>query len=160
MKFHTNAQVFAQEEVWPLLMWESAPAAEKPKELIWGTVSNYKREPSAHDPLVFRIRKADHARNAFGVGITLGRTPNNDLAVEEPSISRFHAYFQLEEKSGIWHLADAESFNGTFCEGNRLVPNRPAPLHDQASVRFGFVTMRFMLPKAFETFLLGRSQKT
>jgi hypothetical protein len=141
------------EQRWPVLVWPTAPAPEK-RELIWSTVKSYPRLPPAHDPLLFQIRKDEVKKtNAFGVGITLGRTQNNDIAVDEPSISRFHAFFQQDPKSGVWHVVDAESANGSFLGDAQLMPKRPAPLHDQAELRFGNVELRFFLPSAFEDFL-------
>jgi hypothetical protein len=151
-RFHQDPSAFAAAEPWPVLVWKSAPL-HRPREMVWGTQSDYKLEPPSHDPLVWRIRKEDRKTNAFGVGVTVGRTANNDIPVEEPSVSRFHAFFQLDEKTGIWHVVDAESFNGTWCEGNRLVPGRPAPLPDQALLKFGYVEMRFLLPPGFGAFL-------
>ncbi|MFZ5469814.1 MAG: FHA domain-containing protein [Myxococcota bacterium] len=136
----------------PVLVWATAPAA-KPKALLWGTLGDYRPEPPSHDPLLYRVEKTSKKANAFGVGITLGRTQNNDLAVDDSTVSRFHAYFQKDQKTGVWHVVDAESHNGTFCDGNRLVPRRPAPLHDGVALRFGYVEMRFLLPEGFAAFM-------
>jgi pSer/pThr/pTyr-binding forkhead associated (FHA) protein len=151
MRFHQDPAAFGREEAWPVLLWQTAPAQKK-RELVWGTLSDYKLEAPSHDPLIWRIRKGEKT-NAFGVGVTLGRTANNDISVDEPSISRFHAFFQVDEKTGVWHVVDAESFNGTWCEGNRLVPGKPAPLADNCQLKFGYVEMKFMLPHALEGFL-------
>src|SRR4051812_21962466 len=51
--------------------------------------------------------------NAFQRGVTVGRTSNNDVVLDHLSVSRFHAWFQRDEKSGIWSICDAGSKNGT-----------------------------------------------
>lgn len=143
-----DEEAFLDAETSPFLVWQEAPAT-RAHELVWTTVPHFEHrpEPPTNDPLVFRIAKGTSSHNAFGVGITLGRTANNDIAVDDPSISRFHAYFQRDEKSGVWHVVDAESFNGTFCDGVRLAVGRPAPLHDHISLEFGSVHLRFYLPE-------------
>ncbi|MFN0064156.1 MAG: FHA domain-containing protein [Myxococcaceae bacterium] len=135
-----------------VLLWHDAPET-KPRELVWSTVPHYKPEPAANDPLVFPITKQVVRPNAFALGVTLGRAQSHDIAVEMPSVSRFHCYFQRDEGSGVWFVVDAESFNGTFCEGVRLSPKRPAPLADRAKLRFGFVEMRFLSSQAFGVML-------
>ena len=36
------------------------------------------------------------------------------------SVSRFHAWVQLDEKAGVWFLTDAESKNGTWLDKVKL----------------------------------------
>ena len=87
------------------------------------------------------------------MGVTLGRTANNDILVPHPSVSRFHAYFQQGADNITWSLVDAESKNGTFIGDNKLVPTRPSPLTDAAKMRFGEAEVRFFLPQGFVEFL-------
>ena len=90
--------------------------------------------------------------NAFGLGITVGRTRNNDLWIDDQRISRFHAYFRLQDGSS-WMLADAGSRNGTFVDGVQLDSRRPRPLPERAWLDFGGFRARFFLPEAFVSFL-------
>ncbi|MFK8001269.1 MAG: FHA domain-containing protein [Polyangiales bacterium] len=78
--------------------------------------------------------------------IGLGRTANVDLRIVHPSISKYHAFFVARE--GGWQLSDASSKNGTFLDGERLVPKTPIVLPDQARIRFGEVELFFLLPEA------------
>ncbi len=152
-RYRAAPQRFTELERWSLLVWLKAPVSVQ-RPLIWGTVRDYPREPAANDPLLFRLRKDDTKRsNAFGVGVTLGRATNNDLVVDQASISRFHAFFQEDPKTHVWHVVDAQSANGTFLGDGQLIPNRPAPLHDHAQLRFGDVDLRFFSPTAFEEFV-------
>lgn len=136
------------------LVWESAPAFKENPELMWATQSGYvPQQPKGGDPLVFFLRKSGSRSNAFGIGVTLGRTRNNDLTIDDPSVSRFHAYFQRDEQSGIWHVVDAKSHNGTFCNGSRIPPGRPAPLSDELSLQVGSVLLHYFSPDAFRDYV-------
>ncbi len=44
--------------------------------------------------------------------VYVGRTPNNDIALPDESVSKVQAFFQLGA-DGIWLLHDADSTNGT-----------------------------------------------
>src|SRR5262245_48104738 len=113
----------------PVLVWQGAPI-EKDRELLWVTNPNIKTTNGGADPLVYRVEK--RKGNAFGLGITLGRATNNDIHIDHPSVSRFHAYFTHDEHNFVWHVVDAESSSGTYVGGERLPPKRPAPLQDGA----------------------------
>lgn len=89
--------------------------------------------------------------NAFGLGITVGRTKNNDIWINDERISRFHAYFRLQD--GAWMLSDAGSRNGTFIDGVQLDSRRPKPLPDRALLDFGGYRVRYFSPTAFVEFL-------
>jgi len=69
---------------------------------------------------------------------TLGRNPDNDLALADPErmVSGRHARIEIRD-DGIW-LAD-QSTNGTFLNGSpeRLPPNQPVALHDGDTLSIG-----------------------
>ena len=71
--------------------------------------------------------------NAFGMMVTLGRAPNNDVVIPDQRISKFHAYFR-QDADGIWTLADANSSNGTALNGTPLTPQTSMPLESGASI--------------------------
>ncbi|MGC4115915.1 MAG: FHA domain-containing protein [Myxococcales bacterium] len=89
--------------------------------------------------------------NAFGLGITVGRTKNNDVSINDERISRFHAYFRLTESG--WTLSDAGSRNGTFVDGVQLDARRSRSLPEKGLLDFGGYRVRFFLPHAFVEFL-------
>lgn len=74
-------------------------------------------------------------RNPFGALITLGRTPNNDIVLDQATISKVHAIFT--QTAGSWFVADSNSSNGTFVDGVRLPANEKRALEDGAEVRLG-----------------------
>src|SRR2546425_2843656 len=49
---------------------------------------------------------------------TIGRTPENDLVIEDMSLSRRHAL--IENFEGRFNLSDCGSSNGTFVNGNSI----------------------------------------
>jgi hypothetical protein len=101
--------------------------------------------PASSDRLV-AIRKSD--RNAFRNMISLGRTPNNDIVVDHPSISKLHAFFQVLPDGPAIALTDSSSSNGTTVDGKRLKPHKAAPLESGQSVVFGgAVNTVFLTPE-------------
>src|SRR5207244_417627 len=52
-------------------------------------------------------------------GLTIGRETDNDVVVTAPLASRHHA--RIVPSEGRWFLADLESSNGTFLNGERLL---------------------------------------
>lgn len=139
----------------PFLVWEAPPesAAER---ILLGTFSGVSApRPTATEPLVFELKKGTSRQNAFGLGITVGRTENNDLAVDDNSVSRFHAYFQQDAR-GRWTLADAESKNGTFVDNVRLEPRQPKEVKNKSRMRFGQVPMVFYSPVEFMDYMRAK----
>lgn len=137
----------------PVLIWHEAPPPREKPELLWVTQGNHRLDAPAADPEIFRLEKSSDGSkdkvNAFALGVTLGRTSNNDVMIDDASVSRFHAYFQQDPQSGVWHVVDAESSNGSYLAGERLAPRRPAPLVDHARLQFGHVKLEYLLPVSF-----------
>ncbi|WP_224244615.1 FHA domain-containing protein [Hyalangium gracile] len=140
---------------WPVLVWESPPPRPDPHlGFVDFTVPDTRpRRHGAAEPLVFELRK----RTMGGADITLGRAPDCDLVIEDATVSRLHACFRQEPHTGMWHVVDAESHNGTFQAGVLIVPGRPTPLFERASLRFGGVEMAFLHASAFEQYVHARA---
>jgi hypothetical protein len=96
--------------------------------------------------------------NKFASMITLGRAANNDIRLNLPSISKFHAYFTHVQSNDTWFLADANSSNGTFVNGEKLKgDHNRIKLENGAGIRLGSdVTMHFFTAKSFFEFLQTR----
>lgn len=132
----------------PVLLCEVRPNEDE-EEVLWATRVTGSGVGRQRASTVFELRKKEQAFNAFTLGITVGRTDNNDVAVNDASLSRFHAYFLHDERGATWRVVDAESSNGTWVDGRRLGPNESATLQDDAMLQFGEVTMRFLTPEGF-----------
>ena len=81
-------------------------------------------------------------------GITsIGRLLDNDVAVTEVGISRYHA--QIVETETGYYLRDMESTNGTFLNG-RLIGEGNHELRDSDTIGLGNqkITLTFRSPKA------------
>jgi pSer/pThr/pTyr-binding forkhead associated (FHA) protein len=84
------------------------------------------------------LRKRAGADSAFADRISVGRAPNKDLVLRHGSISKFHAYFQVDEQD-CYYVADAGSKNGTTLNGSRLPTREPTPVQVGDFVVFGSV---------------------
>ena len=69
--------------------------------------------------------------------IFLGRSPGNDVVIPDTMVSKLHAYFcQLPGENG-YQLVDMNSTNGTFVNGEKLLPSVTKSLRDADEVAFG-----------------------
>jgi NADPH-dependent 2,4-dienoyl-CoA reductase/sulfur reductase-like enzyme/pSer/pThr/pTyr-binding forkhead associated (FHA) protein len=73
--------------------------------------------------------------------VTVGRDPSNDVSLNEPTVSRWHAW--LTHDAGRWYAADTGSANGTYVNGKQVRPGERLPLHDEDEVGFGTLKMRY-----------------
>jgi hypothetical protein len=105
------------------------------------------------ESLIFPVRKV--RENAFPRGITVGRTRNNDVILEDASVSRFHAWFARIEPEGPWQLTDAGSRNGTSVDSESLVPRKSCYLRDGAQLEVGRIHLTFLLPEGLFSLLRG-----
>jgi hypothetical protein len=75
-----------------------------------------------HDPtrtIVALVAKSE--RNDQPI-ITLGRSIQNDIVVPGPSVSKFHAFFKIDPKTGEVSISDADSSFGTKVNKKSLEP--------------------------------------
>lgn len=115
--------------------------------------------PQANDSRVHLIAKAAGKANAFPMGVTVGRIESNDIALDDPSVSRFHAWLQQDERTQVWAVTDAESKNGTWVAGIELAPKQRVPLTDHTEIRLGNVYLMFLLPESLWAMLLTPASK-
>lgn len=74
----------------------------------------------------------------LGMLVTIGRTPDNEIAIELPEVSRRHARLTFSE--GSYVLQDLNSNNGTYLNGERIVEAR---LQDGDQIQIGPVLFLF-----------------
>jgi hypothetical protein len=83
-------------------------------------------------------REAAHPLRA-GV-TTVGRAPDNDLALDDPQVSRHH--LRLTASAQEVEVTDLGSAGGTFIDGERLPPGEPRLLRRGGTLRLGATTIR------------------
>jgi serine/threonine protein kinase len=92
--------------------------------------------PGTSDRLI--IAQKDHTPRSMAITkkqLNLGRTNENEIVLDHSDVSRRHA--SLEQTSTGWQITDLGSTNGTFIEGNKLLPNIPEPLQPGKTFRIG-----------------------
>lgn len=80
-----------------------------------------------------------------GDRLSVGRTKENSLAIDDPSISKYHASIALDANGSLL-LADTGSTNGTFVNGERIAYGKTAMITERDKVRFGLVDASFEIP--------------
>ena len=73
----------------------------------------------------------------MGSSITIGRTADNDIVIDDKMVSRHHA--RLDKQDNTYTLTDLGSANGTWVNGRRI--SAPVPLQANDSIRFGKVSV-------------------
>lgn len=104
-----------------------------------GTLPYGKELPPEIDLEVYPLAKKAGA--SFADRITIGRTLNNDVVINDSSVSRLHAYIR-RDTSG-WIVADAGSKNGSWLKTERLEARREKALPSRAVIRLGEVELTF-----------------
>jgi pSer/pThr/pTyr-binding forkhead associated (FHA) protein len=107
--------------------------------------------PSPNRYGILRIKMPDGRQRGFGLDqptITVGRSSDNQLAIDDISVSRRHARLSVE--SGRLMIEDLGSANGTFIGGQRLAPNNPGLVSEDQVVRLGDVELRYVPPRPVE----------
>jgi pSer/pThr/pTyr-binding forkhead associated (FHA) protein len=76
--------------------------------------------------------------------VRIGRSPDNEIALDDEAISRAH--LRLEHEAGVWRAVDLESTNGSEVDGTRLRPWQPVPLgHGAVILLANAVRLDFLL---------------
>ncbi|MCH9688429.1 MAG: FHA domain-containing protein [Deltaproteobacteria bacterium] len=71
--------------------------------------------------------------------VVVGRAPQCDLTVDDPSLSRRHAVLELDDQGA--RVTDLGSSNGTSLAGTRLPPNEPRPVALDELIEIGATVM-------------------
>jgi len=79
--------------------------------------------------------------------ITIGRSPGNDVTLDYPAVSRNHA--RIFRADGGYVVEDVGSSNGTFVNGERVLPRQPRPLQPGDTIRVGPIKFTFA-PEALQ----------
>ena len=81
---------------------------------------------------------------------SVGRSKENDLALEDQSVSKIHAALVLNSEKQLM-VADTGSTNGTFINEKRIAYGRAFPINAADKVKFGNIEVAFAyVPRAVE----------
>jgi len=67
--------------------------------------------------------------------VRIGRATDNEIAIDNQRVSRYHAQLRWVESS--WLVYDLDSTNGTFVDGQRVSPSQPRVLGLKGQLRLG-----------------------
>jgi adenylate cyclase len=81
--------------------------------------------------------------------ITVGRELKNDLILDDPRVSRYHAVVRSAPDGVI--LRDLDSGNGTFVNSQRIAANLDFKLSDGDQIRFGSCVVTFQAADPLRT---------
>lgn len=77
-----------------------------------------------------------------GKRLSVGRTKENDLSIDNSSVSKIHAALVMNAENDL-QIADTGSTNGTFLNGQRMAYGKAYTIADGDKVRFGLVDILF-----------------
>jgi hypothetical protein len=69
---------------------------------------------------------------------SVGRTKENDLSIDDPSVSKIHAALVLNSDRQLM-VADTGSTNGTYINSQRISYGKAIPIYDTDKLKFGTV---------------------
>jgi hypothetical protein len=121
-----------------------APAAEMTAiELLTGE-GDEAIDERITDYSIYAVRSAG-SKPFGGEYISLGRGEGNDILIDDPSISKFHAF--IVQQGNDFALADAGSKHGTFLNEEKVAnyrESKPRPLKEGDRVRVAEVRLTFV----------------
>jgi hypothetical protein len=128
----------------------TSPEAAAPSPMSFGTVVTDSLKPDPAGPALGatvvvsfgRLVALEEGTGAMEFRVqpltTIGRTRNNDIQVDAPSVSRKHAQIALTDAGYV--VRDLGSENGTFVNGERIAEQ---PLTDGDLLHFGGIGFSF-----------------
>lgn len=92
------------------------------------------------------IKMPDHGKRELALtgNLSIGRAPDNSLAIDCPGVARYHAL--IEKRGDSYWLADLNSANGTLVNGLRAAADNR--LRDGDNITIGSVLLIFHQPVA------------
>jgi hypothetical protein len=107
------------------------------------------------DHYAVRLRKRSDVDAAFSQRVSVGRATNKDIVLRHKSISKFHAWFEIDENGEVY-VADAGSKNGTKVNDTRLAVREPSVVTAGDIVTFGSVEVLMCTPEQLWRLSRGR----
>jgi hypothetical protein len=118
-----------------LLMVHSPPAAAS-STAEFATLRLPPPDRARRETFLLPVRKRPGS-NAFGMMVTIGRAPNNDIVLPHANVSKLQCY--LHRFAGPWTVCDPGSTNGTFVDGLRVRRERGVPVRSGTAIQLADV---------------------
>ncbi len=83
--------------------------------------------------------------------VSLGRSTENDVVIDDPAVSEYHCYVKARGKKLT--LGDLGSTNGTKVNGVPLKPPQTHVLHDEDLLTLGRCSFQYFTPAALYDYL-------
>lgn len=129
---------------------------QKPKHTVPLPTLNANTLPMLGDFEQLLVATLPPAKADGSVDLTIGRTADNTLVVEDPAVSARHAAIRWDGKKGI--LVDLGSANGTFVNRKRM-PTAQQVLGNGDELAFGLSTFVYLLAADFHARLRASSKR-
>ena len=100
-------------------------------------ISDVQRALVRHPYFVVPLRKRG-GDGTYSERISIGRARNKDIVLRDRSVSKFHAWFEMDDE-GRFYAADAGSKNGTRINREQVVPRELVQVHAGDRIRLGSV---------------------
>ncbi|RME26702.1 MAG: FHA domain-containing protein [Deltaproteobacteria bacterium] len=124
---------------------DQQPAFQRPKTAMHDAGPPKPRKLLDHRRRVFELGSPS---KGFGV-LTLGRSEENSLVVQDETVSSRHVRLTRVRTTGQILLEDLGSTNGTYVNGKMVIQGRAVELHDGDMVGLGDTLFVFMTPGGF-----------
>jgi hypothetical protein len=105
------------------------------------------------------LQKREQADGMSSDRISVGRARNKDFVLRHVSVSKFHAWFQIDPKGGFT-LTDAGSKNLTRVNGEPLPPREAKRIEAGDRIRFGTVECVLCSPETLWAALRGETARS
>ena len=87
---------------------------------------------------LFAVTLRKRSSETYADRISVGRARNKDIVLRDASVSKFHAWFEVDENNRLF-VVDAGSRNGTKLNDTRLTPRTPLLAQSGDEILFGAV---------------------
>lgn len=118
------------------------PSATEPSTLVNGRETVFSFNVNGRN-IVRKLKIADGQR------LAIGRTKENDVSIDDVSVSKYHASIMINA-SGSLSVADTGSTNGTFVNGQRISYGKATEIADGDAIKLGTVDVAIELLPAPE----------
>ncbi|HEY9702706.1 MAG TPA: FHA domain-containing protein, partial [Allocoleopsis sp.] len=75
--------------------------------------------------------------------IKIGRALDNDVILDQPNVSRYHAQIEWDQNNSYYFIADAGSSGGTKINGQDIAPKISYPLVDGDMIKIGNYELKY-----------------